>query len=63
MVFLKIDNNGELLWTRILGDKKLDEIEEIVYADGGYVMAGVTRLAERNGDFLIAKVNEYDFTG
>ena len=62
-VYIKIDSNGEFLWARTLGDERLDEIEEILYADQGYIMAGVTRLAESNGDFLIAKVGEDGFVG
>jgi hypothetical protein len=62
-VYIKIDINGDFLWARTLGDERLDEIEEILPADNGYIMAGVTRLAEPNGDFLIAKVGEDGFVG
>ncbi len=62
-IYIKIDSNGDFLWARILGDERLDEIEEILPADHGYIMSGVTRLAELNGDFLIAKVNEDGFVG
>jgi hypothetical protein len=63
VIFIRIDDSGRFSWARVLGDEKLDEIEEIIFADGGYVMAGVTRLAENNGDFLVAKVNEDGFVG
>ena len=62
-IFIKIDDSGEFSWARTLGNEKLDEIEEIIYADGGYVMAGVTRLAEDNGDFLMAKVGLNGYVG
>jgi hypothetical protein len=62
-IYIKIDDSGEFSWARTLGNEKLDEIEEIIYADGGYVMAGVTRLAEDNGDFLVAKVNLDGYVG
>ncbi|MFC2145422.1 hypothetical protein ACFLQQ_03740, partial [Actinomycetota bacterium] len=62
-VYIKINSNGEYLWARTLGDERLDEIEEIIPAGQGYIMAGVTRLAEPNGDFLIAKVGKDGFVG
>jgi len=63
VVYLKLDENGDFLWARTLGDERLDEIEEILPADNGYIMSGVTRLVETNGDFLIAKVGEDGFVG
>jgi len=62
-VYIKIDDNGEFLWARTLGDERLDEIEEILPAGQGYIMSGVTRLAEPDGDFLIAKVGPDGFVG
>jgi len=62
-VYIKLDSNGDFLWARTLGDARLDEIEEILPVDQGYIMSGVTRMAEPNGDFLIAKVNEDGFVG
>ena len=62
-VYIKLDDNGEFLWARTLGDERLDEIEEILPADQGYIMTGVTRMAEPNGDFLIAKVGVDGFVG
>ncbi len=61
--YIKLNSNGEFLWARIIGDKRLDEIEEILPVDQGYIMSGVTRIAEPNGDFLIAKVGEDGFVG
>ncbi|GEM_PF-1154916 len=63
IVYLKLDENGDFLWARTLGTARLDEIEEILPADNGYIMSGVTRLAEPNGDFLIAKVGTDGFVG
>ena len=50
-VYIKIDINGDFLWAKTLGDERLDEIEEILPADNGYIMAGVTRMAEPNPSF------------
>jgi len=63
VVFIKFDDDGRLLWARTLGGQKLDEIEEIIQTDSGYIMSGVTRLAEPNGDFLIARVGSNGFAG
>ena len=62
-VFIKLDNNGDFLWARTIGDARLDEIEEILPAGNGFIMSGVTRIAESNGDFLIAKIGADGFIG
>ena len=63
IVYIKLDSNGNFLWARTLGSASLDEIEEILPAGQGYIMSGVTRITEPNGDFLIAKVGEDGFVG
>ena len=63
VLLVKFDERGNYLWSRIFGDEKLDEIEEIKPTQGGYVMAGVTRMVDPEGDFLVAKVNLEGFVG
>ena len=63
VLIVKFDPNGKHLWSRVFGGAGLDEIEEIKPVRNGYVMAGVTRLIDPAGDFLIAKVNIEGFIG
>lgn len=63
VIFIKLDQAGQYQWARKFGEAGLDEIEEIKPIEGGYLMAGVTRMLEPAGDFLIAKVNGDGYIG
>ena len=63
ILFFKFDTTGQVVWTRIFGEAGLDEIEEIRPIDGGYMMAGVTRMTDPEGDFLLAWVDDVGYIG
>jgi len=63
VLIVKFDENGNYLWSRILGKTGLDEIEEIKPTNEGFVMSGVTRTVDPAGDFLVARVNTDGFVG
>lgn len=63
IIFVKFDQHGQVVWSRIFGKEGLDEIEEIKPIEGGYMMAGVTRMVEPQGDFLLAWVDQDGFVG
>ncbi len=63
IIFIKFSPDGQFAWARVFGEAGLDELEEIRPFEGGYVMAGVTRMIEPAGDFLVARVNSNGFIG
>jgi hypothetical protein len=63
VLIVKFDKDGKYLWSRIFGKAHLDEIEEIKPTPGGYALAGVTRVVDPAGDFLVAKIDKNGFIG
>jgi hypothetical protein len=57
---LKIDENGDILWTRTYGGSGLDEAHSVQQTnDGGYVLAGRTNSFGAGGfDFYLVKTDE-----
>jgi hypothetical protein len=59
----KIDENGNILWEKIIGGSAYDTTYTVgVTADGGYVSAGMTKSFGTGGNFnaWLAKVSDYE---
>lgn len=55
---VKIDSAGMVIWEKEFGGSKLDQLYKIVNGtNNGYVLAGVTRTNDSNGDMWILKID------
>ena len=55
---VKIDANGNLLWTSVIRGSNADALTAIEQtSDGGYVVGGYTDVTSYNQDFYLAKLN------
>lgn len=63
ILLVKFDEGGAFSWAHTFGHSGLDEIEEVKQVGDSYVLAGVARMIEPNGDFIFAKINMDGYTG
>ncbi|MEA3505680.1 MAG: T9SS type A sorting domain-containing protein [Bacteroidota bacterium] len=59
MWLLKIDNAGDTLWTKTIGDDKLNRARSVVQtSDGGYILAGDTYIYEQGEyNYYLVKID------
>ncbi|MCD4725294.1 MAG: T9SS type A sorting domain-containing protein [Bacteroidales bacterium] len=59
MWLLKIDNAGDTLWTKTIGNDKLDRARSVVQTtDGGYILAGDTYIYEQGEyNYYLVKID------
>ncbi len=60
---LKLDMNGDTLWTRSFGDTVLDEATDIATVNGEYYISGSTYLYTGNGPHLDSRLLKIDANG
>ncbi|MDX2360818.1 MAG: T9SS type A sorting domain-containing protein [Crocinitomicaceae bacterium] len=57
---LKLDSDGDTLWTKAYGNVQYDEIQDIeTTSDGGYIMTGHTWTTDWAGDVYLIKLDAF----